>query len=105
MQIIDLYDLFLKKPGLDGKDQAFLNAFQELFAAGFSSRSVAIINRTLLAWEPTYGLNNALQYPPGVAKALRRLQSLVANDIPMATPLPPQDEEVNQLLSQTSIDG
>jgi hypothetical protein len=77
-------------------------AFDELIAAGLSSRSSQIVNETVAAWNKTYGRRNNVIYSARTAKALRKLTALDV-DLALASSLPPQDDEVSHLPDLDSI--
>lgn len=59
-----------------------LRGLDTLFAAGFSSSHRAIINTSATFWNETFGQLDALDYPPTVEIAIRRLRPLVDLDLP-----------------------
>jgi hypothetical protein len=93
-QIFQLWDLVLSRLGFEEKDPDNLEAFGALIAAGLSSRQPMIINKTVEVWNRTYGVMSGLQYPPKVAKALRKLCAADIEVI-LSSPVPPQDEQVS----------
>lgn len=74
--------------------QGVLNEFDELVAAGLSSRASRIVNATVAAWNRVYGIEGSVIIPARTAKAIRKLQAIDV-DILVASELPPADENVS----------
>ncbi|KIV99346.1 uncharacterized protein PV09_09004 [Verruconis gallopava] len=73
-------------------DQKTLTTFDDLIAAGLTSRSSRIANETVNAWNEFFGLQADLNYPAKTAKALRQLTAIDV-DLQLASALPQADEE------------
>jgi hypothetical protein len=71
---------------LPRKDTSYLQAFDTLVSAGLLSRRISIVNATVSFWNETFGAEEGLEYPPQVAKALRKLQPTV--ELQLTSPLP-----------------
>ncbi|KAK0882873.1 hypothetical protein LTR87_003314 [Friedmanniomyces endolithicus] len=56
---------------LPHKDNVLLKALEPMLVAGFSSPHKSIVNDTVLFWNATLGVNDALDYPQQLAKVLR----------------------------------
>ncbi|KAK1051328.1 hypothetical protein LTR74_016836 [Friedmanniomyces endolithicus] len=56
---------------LPHKDNVLLNALEPMLVAGFSSPHKSIVNDTVLFWNATLGVNDALDCPQQLAKVLR----------------------------------
>ena len=92
-QLFELWDVIISVSASQQGSQHHLEAFEELIAAGLSSRFPSIANRTISAWNAAYGPSDELQYPPKIAKALRKLQAADI-DITVTSRLPPASDEV-----------
>lgn len=69
-----------------------LKGLDILFAAGFSSSHRTIINASVSFWNETFGRLDALDYPPKVEMAIRRLRPLVDLDLPSF----PENDDVRE---------
>jgi hypothetical protein len=69
------------------KDSTYLQAFDTLIAAGLSCRRISIVNATVGFWNESFGAEDDLEYPPMVAKALRKLKPTVELQLPGVLPL------------------
>lgn len=57
-------------------DNTLLSALQPLLIASLSSRHQALMNRSVVMWNNTFGLAKGINYSRDLAKVLRRLSSL-----------------------------
>lgn len=81
---------------LSRKDGALLSLLQPLFIAGFVSPNRAVVNRTILFWNESFGQREELQYPSELARVLRAARPLVELALP-DFPESAADEETIEL--------
>jgi hypothetical protein len=67
---------------LPRKDGKILLHLEPLITAGFVSRRRSIVNISIATWNRTFGLEDSLQYPSHLEKALRRLRTTVELSLP-----------------------
>ena len=61
---------------LDKFDSTLLSHLEALLRAGLSSKHKAIINRSVLMWNTTFGLADILEYPEDLRRILVRLSCI-----------------------------
>ncbi len=76
-------------------DTRYLFSIQELMVAGFRSRHKAVVNESIVMWNRTFGVEDALEYPKDLRTILQKLRSMTELRLPS---LPELDaEEVSRL--------
>lgn len=90
-----------KLSGLPRKDGALLNLLQPIFIAGFVSPRRAVVNRTIMFWNDSFGDQNQLRYPAELAKVLRAARPYVD----LALPNLPESEVEEETIELPAFSG
>jgi hypothetical protein len=63
-------------------DSMLLQALEDMFVSGFSSRRRAIVNTTVELWNKTFGQQSTLALPSSLVTSLERLSSTLEISLP-----------------------
>ena len=63
-------------------DSTLLSLLHEPLNSGFSSRHKAIVNKSILMWNTTFGLADSLEYPESFRRTIIKLSLLTELHLP-----------------------